>query len=160
MYIRTHDLRNRPSHRLVNQSEIPKHYAMADAFRPTFARRSPRPQSSTSHGLRSAVVVTDRCGPVGDIVRHGDNGLLFRPGDVDRPRSDLDLLASDDSLRRRMSESSRENHRRVELRAGVEGVKAMLRWVVAGEKAMIHRRHPDVQPRPDPSWKRCGGSSR
>ena len=116
----------------MNQSEIPKHYAMADAFvLPSLDDpRGTVINEAMACGL--PVMVTDRCGPAGDIVRHGDNGFVFTPGDVDALAADLDLLATDDSLRRRMSERSREIIADWNYARGVEGVKAMLRWLVAG----------------------------
>jgi glycosyltransferase involved in cell wall biosynthesis len=134
MYVRTHDLKNVYLIGFVNQSEIPKHYAMADTFvLPSLDDpRGTVINEAMACGL--PVVVTDRCGPVGDIVRHGDNGFVFRPGDVDALAADLDLLASDDSLRQRMSERSHEIIADWNYARGAEGVKAMLRWVVAGER--------------------------
>jgi glycosyltransferase involved in cell wall biosynthesis len=134
MYVRTHDLRNVHLIGFVNQSEIPKHYAMADTFvLPSLDDpRGTVINEAMACGL--PVVVTDRCGPVGDIVRHGDNGFVFRPGDIETLATDLDLLASDDSLRRRMSKRSHEIIADWNYTRGVEGVKAMLRWIVAGER--------------------------
>lgn len=131
-YIRTHGLRNVHLIGFVNQSEIPKHYAMADAFVLPSLDDPRGTVINEAMACHLPVVVTDRCGPVGDIVRHGDNGFVFQPGDVDALTADLDLLASDDSLRRRMSERSREIIAAWNYARGVEGVKAMLRSVCAG----------------------------
>src|SRR5262245_27881333 len=75
------------------------------------------------------VIVTDRCGPAGDIVRHGDNGFVFAFGDVDALAAHLDALAGDPALRERMGARSREIIAGWDYRAGVDGVKQALRAI-------------------------------
>src|SRR5262245_26141911 len=77
------------------------------------------------------VIVTDRCGPAGDIVRHGVNGYVFPFGDVDALAGHLDALASNPTLRTQMSNWSREIIGDWDYRAGVEGVKTALRAIEA-----------------------------
>jgi glycosyltransferase involved in cell wall biosynthesis len=75
------------------------------------------------------VVVTDRCGSIGDIVLAGDNAFVFEPGDDAQLATDLDALAGDAGMRARMGERSRRIISQWNYQRGVQGVKEMLRWV-------------------------------
>jgi glycosyltransferase involved in cell wall biosynthesis len=126
-----HDAGLRDVHFLgfVNQSEIPRLYAMCDALvLPShFDPRATVVNEAMACGL--PVVITDRCGPYADIARHGDNAFVFRPEDVDALRDALDALASDDALRLRMGQRSREIIATWSYDEGVAGVKEALRWL-------------------------------
>ncbi len=110
----------------VNQSELPKHYAMADVFvLPSLDDpRATVVNEAMASGL--PIVVTDRCGPIGDIVQHGDNGFVFAPGDVRTLASHLDALAADPALRARMAARSREIISTWDYARGVRGVMEAL----------------------------------
>jgi glycosyltransferase involved in cell wall biosynthesis len=101
----------------VNQSEIPRHYAMCDVFvlPSTFDPRATVVNEAMACGL--PVVVTGRCGPAGDIVKLGDDAALA---------AQLDLL-TDRTLRETMGARSREIIAEWSYAAGVEGVKAAMR---------------------------------
>jgi glycosyltransferase involved in cell wall biosynthesis len=109
----------------VNQSDIPKHYAMCDAFvlPSTFDPRATVVNEAMACGL--PVVITDRCGPAGDIVRHGENGFVFAPGDAAALAAQLDLLAGR-AVRERMGEKSLEIIAGWDYESGVEGVKGAM----------------------------------
>ncbi|MDQ3279838.1 MAG: glycosyltransferase family 4 protein [Acidobacteriota bacterium] len=111
----------------INQTDLPKHYAMADVFvLPSLDDpRATVVNEAMACGL--PIVITDRCGPVGDIVRHGDNGFIFSAGDVGTLASELDTLAGTPELRTRMSERSREIISTWDYTRGVEGVVEALR---------------------------------
>jgi glycosyltransferase involved in cell wall biosynthesis len=115
----------------VNQEAIPSLYAMSDVFvlPSSFDPRATVVNEAMACGL--PVIVTDRCGPAGDIVRHGENGFVFGFGDVDALAAHLDTLAGDPALRARMSAWSREIISSWDYRAGVEGVKQALRAIEA-----------------------------
>lgn len=115
----------------VNQSELPRHYAMGDIFvLPTLDDpRGTVVNEAMACGL--PVISTDRCGAVGDIVQHGDNGFVVPPADVSALRDALDRLTADDALRARMSERSRQIIATWDFKSGVEGVRRMLRWLAA-----------------------------
>jgi glycosyltransferase involved in cell wall biosynthesis len=72
------------------------------------------------------VVVSDRCGPIGDIARDGDNALVFHAGDVKALAAHLDRLAEQPALRDRMGARSREIISGWDYQRGVEGVKEAL----------------------------------
>jgi glycosyltransferase involved in cell wall biosynthesis len=113
----------------VNQTEIPKLYAMADVFVLPSAF-DPR-ATVVNEAMASAlpVILTDRCGPVGDIARDGDNALVMRFGDVAALQGHLDLLAADPDLRRKMGQRSREIIEGWNYEAGIEGTRQALSFV-------------------------------
>lgn len=110
----------------VNQTDLPKHYAMADVFvLPSLDDpRATVVNEAMASGL--PIVITDRCGPIGDIVQHGDNGFVFAPGDVPTLARDLDALAADPELRARMARRSRELIATWDYSSGVRGVMEAL----------------------------------
>jgi glycosyltransferase involved in cell wall biosynthesis len=57
-------------------------------------------------------VVATRLGSLPELVRDGENGLLFEPGDVAGFASCIDALAGDAALRARMGARARETLRR------------------------------------------------
>ena len=113
----------------INQSEIPRHYAMSDVFvlPSLYEPRGTVINEAMACGL--PLIVTDRCGPIGDIVQDGDNAIVYPAGDAAALAAALDRVVAGNALRARMGERSREiiagwSHAR-----GVEGVREMLRWV-------------------------------
>lgn len=111
----------------VNQTELPRHYALGDVFclPSTFDPRATVVNEAMACGL--PVVITDRCGPAGDIVQSGENGFVFPVGDDAALATALDTLAADPELCRRMGERSREIIASWDYAAGVAGVKEALR---------------------------------
>ncbi|HET8775930.1 MAG TPA: glycosyltransferase family 4 protein [Thermoanaerobaculia bacterium] len=110
----------------VNQADLPKHYAMCDAFvlPSTYEPRGAVINEAMACGL--PVVVTDRCGSLGDIVQEHDNAFVYPAGDADALARALDALM-DDGLRARMGQRSREIIAAWDYARGVEGVKEALR---------------------------------
>jgi glycosyltransferase involved in cell wall biosynthesis len=111
----------------INQTELPRHYALGDVFclPSTFDPRATVVNEAMACGL--PVVITDRCGPAGDIVQSGVNGFVFPVGDDAALATALDTLAADPELRRRMGERSREIIDSWDYDAGITGVKEALR---------------------------------
>ena len=52
--------------------------------------------------------VAPRVGGIPEVIRNGETGLLFPPGDTGALASALALLLRDDTLRRRIGTSGRE----------------------------------------------------
>lgn len=113
----------------VNQADLPKHYAMADVFvlPSTYEPRGAVLNEAMACGL--PVVVTDRCGSIGDIVQENDNAFVFPAGDAAALARVLDTLVADDELRARMSRRSREIIATWDFRRGVDAVRKMLEAV-------------------------------
>lgn len=110
----------------VNQADLPKHYAMCDVFvlPSTYEPRGAVINEAMACGL--PVVVTDRCGSLGDIVQEHDNAFVYPAGDADALAGALDALM-DDGLRAHMGQRSREIIAAWDYARGVEGVKEALR---------------------------------
>jgi len=106
----------------VNQSALPKHYAVADVFvLPSLDEpRGLVINEAMATGL--PLIVSDRCGAVGDIVRDGDNAFVISAGDVSGLADRLDRLVADPELRARMARRSVEIIAPWDYAAGVRGV--------------------------------------
>jgi len=110
----------------INQRDLPRHYAMCDAFvlPSLYEPRGAVINEAMACGL--PVIVTDRCGSIGDIVLEGENAFIYPAGDADALAACMDRLTSEDALRGRMARRSREIISTWDFARGVEGVKAML----------------------------------
>jgi glycosyltransferase involved in cell wall biosynthesis len=115
----------------VNQREIPRHYAMSDVFvlPSVYEPRGAVINEAMACGL--PVIVTDRCGSIGDIVQENDNAFVYPAGDAAALAKRLDEIVSNGELRAKMGERSRAIIANWDFARGVEGVKEMLRWVDA-----------------------------
>lgn len=113
----------------VNQTALPKLYAMADVFvLPSLVEpRGAVINEAMAVGL--PVITTDRCGSIGDIVLDGDNAIIYPAGSVDALAAAMDRLAGDDTLRSAMGRRSREIIANWDYARGVEGVKKALHWL-------------------------------
>lgn len=112
----------------VNQADLPRHYAMGDVFvlPSTYEPRGAVINEAMACGL--PVVVTDRCGSLGDIVVEGENAFVYPAGDHLALARALDALM-DDELRARMGRRSREIIATWDYGRGVEGVKEALAFL-------------------------------
>lgn len=110
----------------VNQSELPKYYGMSDVFvlPSLYEPRGAVINEAMACGL--PVIVTDRCGSIGDIVREGENALIYPAGDSRALSRSMARLLDDPSLREQMAQRSREIIGTWTFARGVEGVKAAL----------------------------------
>ena len=109
----------------VNQRDLPKHYAMCDVFvlPSVYEPRGAVINEAMACGL--PVIVTDRCGSIGDIVLEGENAFVYPAGDA------VELAAAMESLmdagqRARMAARSREIIAGWDYDRGVAGVKEAL----------------------------------
>ena len=109
----------------VNQADLPKHYAMCDAFvlPSTYEPRGAVINEAMACGL--PVVVTDRCGSLGDIVLEGENAFVYPAGDDAALARALDALMNAET-RARMATRSREIIATWDYDRGVNGVLAAL----------------------------------
>ena len=116
----------------VNQSELPQYYGLSDVLvlPSTYEPRGAVINEAMASGL--PVIVTDRCGSIGDIVLDGDNGFVYPAGDAEALATLMDRLTEDEALRARMARRSREIISSWTFARGVEGVKAALESVVEG----------------------------
>jgi glycosyltransferase involved in cell wall biosynthesis len=79
--------------------------------------------------MKRPVVALDN-GGTPEVVRHGETGLLSRPGDIEALASNLSLLLADPSLRARMGDAGRRNVEArftpAELARGIERIYSSL----------------------------------
>jgi glycosyltransferase involved in cell wall biosynthesis len=113
----------------VNQADLPKLYAMADVFvlPSLYEPRGAVINEAMACGL--PLIVTDRCGSIGDIVREGENTLIYPAGDAGVLSRHMDAMAEDTALRQRMAERSLEIIAGWDYGKGVEGILNMLSWM-------------------------------
>ena len=128
-FARDHGLANVHFAGFVNQSELPKYYGMSDVFvlPSTYEPRGAVINEAMACGL--PVIVTDRCGSIGDIVLEGENAFVYPAGDANALAASMARLAADPALRARMAQRSREIIATWTFARGVEGVKAALAYV-------------------------------
>lgn len=85
------------------------------------------------------VVVASRVGGLAEVIRDGENGLLFEPGDHRMLKEKLLLAVSDDSLRQRISENARHAAAAYDwTRVGLRFAD-VLRRPPTGSQALIYR---------------------
>jgi glycosyltransferase involved in cell wall biosynthesis len=116
----------------VNQGDLPKYYGASDVFAlpSTYEPRGLVVNEAMAVGL--PIVVSDRCGAIGDIAIDGANALVFPAGDPDALAAKLDTLAADATLRARMASRSREIIAGWSYDRAVEGIREALQWLAAG----------------------------
>lgn len=113
----------------VNQADLARHYAMGDVFvlPSVYEPRGAVLNEAMACGL--PVIVTDRCGSIGDIVLEGENAMIFPAGDAAILAGQLDQVVSDDRLRAGMAARSREIIATWDYERGVRGVRQALEAV-------------------------------
>jgi glycosyltransferase involved in cell wall biosynthesis len=128
-YARDHDLTEARFAGFVNQSELPKYYGLSDVFvlPSTYEPRGAVINEAMACGL--PVIVTDRCGSIGDIVLEGENAFIYPAGDSDALAAAMMRLIDDPSQRARMAQRSRDIISTWTFARGVEGVKAAARYL-------------------------------
>jgi glycosyltransferase involved in cell wall biosynthesis len=128
-YAREHGLTGVRFAGFVNQSALPKYYALADVFvlPSTYEPRGAVINEAMACGL--PVIVTDRCGSIGDIVLDGENAFIYPAGDANALAASMTRLVGDQPLRMRMAERSRQIIDTWTFARGVEGVKSAARRI-------------------------------
>jgi glycosyltransferase involved in cell wall biosynthesis len=130
-YAREHGLAGAIFNGFVNQSELPKYYGLADVFvlPSTYEPRGAVINEAMACGL--PVIVTDRCGSIGDIVLEGENAFLYPAGDAHALADAMTKLVDDDALRERMAARSREIISTWDFARGVAGVREAIGWMTS-----------------------------
>lgn len=128
-FAREHGLADAHFAGFVNQSELPKHYGMSDVFvlPSTYEPRGAVINEAMACGL--PVIVTDRCGSIGDIVLDGENAFIYPAGDAAALARAMATLVDDPARRERMARRSREIIATWTFARGVEGVNAALSYL-------------------------------
>jgi len=108
----------------VNQARIPQLYGISDVFvLPShYDPRATVVNEAMAAGL--PVIITDQCGPAGDLVEHGVNGFIIRPSDEAALASALEEILVDGPLRRQMGAASLAAISTWNYETGIEGLVA------------------------------------
>jgi glycosyltransferase involved in cell wall biosynthesis len=128
-YARDHALGDVHFAGFVNQSELPRYYGMSEVFvlPSTYEPRGAVINEAMACGL--PVIVTDRCGSIGDIVLEGENAFIYPSGDAAALAASMTRLVDDPALRQRMARRSAEIIGTWTFQRGVDGVKAALAYI-------------------------------
>jgi glycosyltransferase involved in cell wall biosynthesis len=116
------------------QPEVAGYYELFDAFLlPSVNEGTP---VSAIEALASGTpVVATRVGGVPDVVRDGEDGFLFEPGDTDAAAERLARLASDPALGATLGESGKERVlERYSVARLVDDVDRLYRSLLAGDE--------------------------
>lgn len=91
----------------LSGEELASAYASADVF--AFPSDTETLGFVAMEAMASGVpAVGARAGGIPDVIRHGENGLMFTPGDLGDLTEQLRRLLTDDVLRRRLGRQARE----------------------------------------------------
>jgi glycosyltransferase involved in cell wall biosynthesis len=120
----------------VPGSDLAGLYRLADVFAITSEAELQSLTTMEAMATGLPVVAVDAYA-LGELVRHGHNGFLARPGHAAQVAAHLDLLCSDPCLRARMSAASLRiisGHERQRVLAEWESVYRMLASARAGAR--------------------------
>lgn len=105
----------------LSGTELAAAYASADVF--AFPSDTETLGFVAMEAMASGVpAVGARAGGIPDVIRHGENGLMFTPGDLGDLTEQLRRLLTDDVLRRRLGRQAREDMEPYGWRAATEAL--------------------------------------
>jgi glycosyltransferase involved in cell wall biosynthesis len=73
------------------------------------------------------VIVSSTCGSSFDIVENGENGYVFREGEIDALTNSLQSIVKDAMLRERMGVASKEKINQFSHQVTSQNIKALLK---------------------------------
>ena len=93
-----------------NQSNLPEIYAISDIFILPSLNEQRGLVTNEAMACGLPVIVSDRTGVwgPGDLVRDGENGFVYRCGDIEALTASIHKLAAEPNLRKRMGARSKE----------------------------------------------------
>ena len=117
-----------------NRSEISEYYAIADMLVvPSDYDRSPKViNEAMNFGI--PIIASDKVGTVGDLVKPGENELVFPCGDIDALANHIKRLCTDANLREKMGACALQTVSEWNFDKQVEGVLAALEYALRGRK--------------------------
>lgn len=107
IYIRENCMTNAILTGFINQSEISKYYAVADIF-----VMCSGPGETWGLSVNEAmnfslpIIISDICGCADDLVKEGENGFLFKMGDINQLAILLQKLLENENIREQMAHAS------------------------------------------------------
>lgn len=133
-YVAENDIKDVYITGFKNQTELPRYYAMADIF--------VLPSLSETWGLvineamcfHLPVIVSDTVGCSKDLVRHGENGFVFKTGDIDELSRYLSILVKDYKLRVETGQRSFEIIQEWDYKTDIRGILSAVSASTGGKK--------------------------
>ncbi|MGB1251324.1 MAG: glycosyltransferase family 4 protein [Candidatus Promineifilaceae bacterium] len=125
-YVVAHDVQDVIFSGFQNQTKLPMFYAAADLF--AFPTEN-EPWGLVLNEVMCAglpIVASAEIGAIPDLVRHGENGLLFEAGDVATLSTHLETLVTQPALRAEMGANSLERIQTWSFAECIEGIVAAL----------------------------------
>jgi glycosyltransferase involved in cell wall biosynthesis len=113
-----------------NQTELPRFLAAADIFVLPSALETWGLVLNEAMCFSLPVVVTDRVGAGGDLVKPDRNGFLYPVGDVDQLAKHLALLVENPALRKKMGDESLQIIQKWSYREGLEAIAEVLHRLI------------------------------
>jgi glycosyltransferase involved in cell wall biosynthesis len=114
-----------------NQGEIPRYLDLCDVFCLPSVHEPWGLIVNEAMAAGRAVVVSDEVGCAPDLVKDGENGFVFKAGDVEALAAALGRLTTERGLAARMGAAGAEHIRSWDYEADVRGLKAALGYVMA-----------------------------
>ena len=107
-YIKANDLKNIHMPGFLNQLELSKVYALADIF--VFPSNDEPWGLSLNEAMCYSLpcIVSDAVSAGYDLIKEGENGFVFKAGDIEALSRKLNCLVADESLRIKMGQRSFE----------------------------------------------------
>ncbi|HEV2493921.1 MAG TPA: glycosyltransferase family 4 protein [Terriglobia bacterium] len=117
-----------------NQTELPEIYAIADLLVLPSEHEHWGLVTNEAMACGLPVILSNMTGASADLVSEGENGFVYRCGDVEALAAAIDKLASDSALRERMGRRSQQIIRNFGYNRCVEGILQAVQFIES-EKA-------------------------
>jgi len=94
----------------VNSEELPAYYAATDIYIHPASREAHSLAISEAAYMKTSIILSDKCGSYGssDDLRVGENGFVYKFGDINRLAELIYTLSLNNELRKKLSVRSRE----------------------------------------------------
>jgi glycosyltransferase involved in cell wall biosynthesis len=133
-YAREHHMKSVHLVGFKNQTELPQYYALADVFvLPSGVGETWGLVVNEAMCFGLPVVVSDVVGCASDLVKNGENGLTFSPGDIAALAAHLSALATDAEKRRVWGGRSRAMVGAYSYERDIKGIRSALARSVGEE---------------------------